>query len=205
MSDNIKYAGWWQRAMANSIDQIVIGIPATLILAQVFLPYIMAIPKVDESEESVVKFFIAFKEKESLIFLLFGILWALGNAFMCAGKWQASLGKRLCGIYIVKANGGKPSFANSFGRFLSPVLFWLMLQSYEKIQLYKKLDALKTSGKPITTILDLQEYITTDVTGITALATFLGMTFWYLLPVFTKQKTAAHDILFETRVICGKL
>lgn len=205
MTSNYKYAGWLQRAMANSIDQIIIGIPASLILAQVFLPFIMIIPKIDESEESMIKFFLLFKEKESLIFLIFGILWALGNTFLCAGNWQASFGKRLCGIYIIKADGRKPSFANLFGRFLSPILFWLMLQSYEKIELYKKLDALKTSGKSITTISELQNYLVTDVTNITALAVFIGMMVWYFLPIFTKQKTTIHDILFETRVVCGKL
>jgi len=59
--------------------------------------------------------------------LLFGLAWVTYNVMMTTGGWQATLGKRLCGIYVMQANGSKMSRGAAIGRHFARMLSEFLL------------------------------------------------------------------------------
>lgn len=81
---------------------------------------------------------------------------AIYNIFFTAGEWQATPGKRFCGIYVANADGSRLTL--------------------------------------------LQSAIRHVASGLSVLVGGLG----YLPIFFTRQRTAWHDMICQTRVILGK-
>lgn len=123
------FAGFWIRVVALLIDWVILLIP-NLMFAVVF--------------------------GESLGQLV-GILFAIGYfTLLQGGKWQASLGKRLVGIHVMRTNGENITYLRAFGRYWGAVLSGLIL--------------------------------------------FIG----YIMAGLTREKTALHDVICDTRVVYGK-
>lgn len=88
--------------------------------------------------------------------LLGRVLSVIYLVYFLTGKNQATIGKRLMGIYVGNPDGSKLSFGKAFARALASILT----------------------------------------------AATLGIGF--LLVIFTKEKTALHDLICQTRVFHGK-
>jgi len=78
-------------------------------------------------------------------------------AYFSAGPWQATPGKRICGIYVIRTNGARLDAPFGALRYLTYFL--------------------------------------------SALPLGLG----FLMPLWTKERKALHDIVCGTRVVYGRL
>ena len=110
----MQYAGFWIRFWASIVDSII----WTPLLVLVYLKFTF---------DAIV---IGAGGGESLAFLYFllSVLtpW-LYHALFEAGKWQATPGKRLLGVYVTDLNGQRISFGRATGRYFSKFLSSLIL------------------------------------------------------------------------------
>jgi uncharacterized RDD family membrane protein YckC/Tfp pilus assembly protein PilE len=95
------FAGFWRRATALVLDQLILFIPAVLIA-------------------------VALEKKEELSNLVLIIIWWLYKASMESSGYQATLGKRAVGIKVTDEYGERISFLRATGRhfasFFSAIL-----------------------------------------------------------------------------------
>lgn len=201
----VEYASFWSRVGANALDQIIIGIPVFVLLGQV-IPYLVDFDSIEASPNKETKLLIEFLKNLIFVEIIAVGMWSAVMAFFITSAWQASPGKRIMGLYIIRSDGGKPTAVQTFLRFASLPLLILLAQIFERDEIYSKLEELDKSGKELKTIEELFAFLSdSQNAAYSDLAAMLIGGFWLLLIVFTKQKTAGHDILFETRVVRGKL
>jgi len=104
--ENHKFAGFWIRVAAALVDSIILQVG----LALLFIPIILV-------------FGMDYLEKDNLSFDLF--LFFLGILYYViptASKYQATLGKKIVGIYVINNDGTRISIANSIGRYFAYIL-----------------------------------------------------------------------------------
>ncbi len=200
-----KYAGFWVRFLASSLDQLIIGIPVFIMLGEIsplFIDY-SAIRASANKDLTLVQSFIG-----NLIYLeiIASFLWAAIFAYCFTTRWQASPGKRIMGIYVIKANGGKVPFLDGFLRCASLPLFMLLVQIFARDDIYKRLGELAEHPEKYKTLEQMLAFVSgSEVVAQSSMVAFLLGATWVGMIAFTRQKTAFHDILFETRVVYGKL
>lgn len=94
------FAGFWIRVVAIIIDWFVL-----------LLPNVMLVLMLGEDSGQ-----------------FFGFILGLGYwTLMQGGKWQATLGKRLVGIHVMRTNGENITYLRAFGRYWAAVLSGLIL------------------------------------------------------------------------------
>jgi uncharacterized RDD family membrane protein YckC len=147
-----KYAGFWIRFVAGIID-IIFLLPIFALLVFSFGVDEYQTIKIDED------FLASLPSKSNGNFIIDLATYAISITyitFFVTSKTQATLGKRLFGIYIGNRDGSRLSKPKAIGRALASIL--------------------------------------TSAT--------LGLGF--LPAAFTKEKTALHDLICDTRVFYGK-
>ena len=147
------YAGFWVRFFAGLLD-IVFLLPLFLVLIYIFGVSEYQMVKVDD-EFHAYSYLGASVKNRYIDFISYAISICYLGYFL-ATKKQATLDKRLMGIYVGNPNGSRLSGVKSVVRALASIL--------------------------------------------TVFTLGLG----FLLVVFTKEKTALHDIICNTRVFHGK-
>jgi uncharacterized RDD family membrane protein YckC len=92
-----RFAGFWIRLAAYLIDY-VLTIAVVGVAGIVFAVAAVSLVGADRTE--------AFLTNNALAVNLIGTIIALGYyGYFCSGRWQATPGKRICGIYIVRTDG----------------------------------------------------------------------------------------------------
>ena len=108
----MQYAGFWIRCWASIVDSFV-WLPLGVLIY-----FKLAFDAVLLGEES------------SLGFLYFIVSvvgpWLYSSLFE-SGKWQATPGKRLLGVFVTDLNGNKISFGRASARYFSKTLSYLIL------------------------------------------------------------------------------
>jgi uncharacterized RDD family membrane protein YckC len=115
------------------------------------------------------------------------LIGALYHGFCNSSAWQATIGKRLMKIKIVKEDESQITFARGLAHYFLSVLpfaFILYLMSYQ-----------------IRNNLNFFQTVTASETNV-----FLGIMFviWVQIHLFTKKKTTAYDMICDTVLINGK-
>jgi uncharacterized RDD family membrane protein YckC len=105
--------------------------------------------------------------------------------FFVAGRLQATPGALLLRIRVVTESGGRPSLTQAFVRIASQLLLVALLY-----KLGFPTDV--SSAEEIERLTPQQKYVIWI-----GMAAMLG---WYVPALFTRQHTAAHDLLSRTRV-----
>lgn len=112
------YAGFWLRLVAFLIDTIILLIAAAIVLRvfRRFLgipPFGMLAPDVRAS----------FRVRRLGAFQLIGgiAVW-LYFALMESSAWQATLGKKIMGLYVTDLRGQRISFARATGRYFAKII-----------------------------------------------------------------------------------
>ncbi len=146
MSETKKYAGFWIRFCAGVLDIAFLIFPFAVISFSFGLADINSIGDSLDSSSP---------HSSTLNFISYGIS-IIYLGYFLSSKKQATIGKRILGIYVGNPDGSKLSLQKSIWRALASIL-------------------------------------TSATLGI-----------GFLLVIFTKEKTAMHDILCNTRVFCGK-
>lgn len=105
-SNDFEYAHFWKRAVAVIVDGLIVSIPMR------FIMFIVGATNPDAlwqwSGVSILVQFLYFTIMES-------------------SERQATLGKTLLGIYVVNKDGGRISYGQAVGRYLSKILSGLLL------------------------------------------------------------------------------
>jgi uncharacterized RDD family membrane protein YckC len=108
----MQYAGFWVRFWAQAIDSLI----WTPLLILVYLKFTLDAILMGAGES------LAF-----LYFLLSVLTPWLYSALFEAGKWQATPGKRILGVYVTDMNGRRISFGRAteryFSKFFSSLIF----------------------------------------------------------------------------------
>ena len=111
---NVKYAGFWIRVGAYSVDMVILLIPSLLIS---FL-YRAAFPASNELEQMLVDLF------DSGLSLM---VWWVYCSVLHSSEWQATLGKKALGLKVIDKQGGRISFGQATGRYFAGILSALLL------------------------------------------------------------------------------
>lgn len=99
----MRYAGFWIRFCASVLDSLV------------FIPF---------------AFVIGTLEAAGLFSIWSVASWLVGwlyYALMESSGWQATLGKRVCGIRVTDLGGGRITFGRATGRYFAKILSWATL------------------------------------------------------------------------------
>jgi uncharacterized RDD family membrane protein YckC len=142
MSEEKNYAGFWVRFFAGTLDILFLAIPLAILFAiggfddaKLFAEY-----------ENFSDFYTAFTTAPSnrlLNLITHAVSIAYVGCFL-SSKQQATLGKRLLGIYVGNPDGSKLSWQKSVARALGSIVtsmtmglgFLVVIFSKEKISLH---------------------------------------------------------------------
>lgn len=109
----VRYAGFWLRWVACTIDGIIVSVP---IFTIVMLAMLAGILRSGEEASPATIFIILM-----LIPLAFLLAW-LYSAVQESSTAQATFGKRLLGLRVVDYAGGRIGFGRATGRYWSRIL-----------------------------------------------------------------------------------
>lgn len=169
----MNYAGFWKRALANFIDYTLL-IPATVWLN--YQSFLLVFERGLEFSFNI------------YYYLNIGLLW-LYFAIFHTGKWQATPGKRLIGIYLTGSDGGKPTAAAVNLRF-----FYQIFPLFLTILILEYVSALQDRADSDLLII---------LIGI-AFGLFLLHFVQYILAGVTAQKQTLYDLFAKTLVLNGR-
>ncbi len=154
MSEEKHYAGFWVRLFAGALDILFLAIPLSILFVIGGFDTVESFSYHDNFSD----FYSAFVTAPSNRFLSLvthAVTIAYVGCFL-SSKQQATIGKRLLGIYVGNPDGSRLTWQKSVGRALASIL------------------------------------------------TSMTMGLGFLPVIFTKEKTALHDLLCNTRVFHGK-
>jgi len=103
------YGGFWIRFGAYVVDCVVLLIPTLLIS---FL-YRAGNPPKNDAED----IFMAFGD----VCMDFTVWWVY-TAVLLSSPWQATVGKKVCGLKVVNHEGNRITFGRATGRYFASVL-----------------------------------------------------------------------------------
>lgn len=107
--DDYVYAGFWIRVAAKIIDGIVLGI------AYIFIEFITAAPMIMSPEDPA-------SVKHSLLIWLLQVFIAATYTAFFLGKFAATPGKMVCGLWVISADNEKISYLRGLGRHLAEMV-----------------------------------------------------------------------------------
>lgn len=112
-----EYAGFWIRFCAKLIDGLVLGIPMTavVVVAIVGMGGFAAITR--KGQEMAFLLPVA-----HLVLQLALTAMAILYNTVLVGAWGTTLGKKACGLKVIKADGSKPSFGRACGRAFAEIV-----------------------------------------------------------------------------------
>lgn len=110
-----EYAGFWIRFCAKLIDGFIVGIPIGLLI---LLAVVVAGGGVAARGPDALMLMPLFHIAIQLVATGLSVLY---NAVL-VGCWGTTLGKKACGLKVVKADGSKPSFGRACGRAFAEIV-----------------------------------------------------------------------------------
>ena len=113
--DRQAYGGFWIRFAATAVDTVVLLIPILLVS---FL-YRSTTPPANSELEKVVVDLVD-------IGLNFTIWWVY-TAVLLSSSWQATIGKKVCGLRVVDYDGRRVTFGRATGRYFASFLSAVLL------------------------------------------------------------------------------
>ncbi|MBP7710795.1 MAG: RDD family protein [Rickettsiales bacterium] len=142
MSEEKKYAGFWVRFFAGTLDILFLAIPLAILFMIGGFDDVEALSHYDNFSD----FYVAFTTAPSNRFLSLvthAVTIAYVGCFL-SSKQQATIGKRLLGIYVGNPDGSKLTWQKSVGRALGSIVtsmtmglgFLAVIFTKEKISLH---------------------------------------------------------------------
>lgn len=187
----VKYAGFWRRAVAYFIDALILWLIIMLpeyFIVKATLGYSIFRPTDVETNYA--------------LGIFNSIAYSLLIAYFLSGKWQASPGKRLMNCHVVQIT------AQSFDRLSLKTAFFrqfsFCLATLIPLGLFMLLYTEEYENMLITSS-EMKEKIDWETHGLFAVVSYIPMIIWFAPIIFTGEKTALHDIIFKTRVIKGRI
>ena len=110
----VLYAGFWIRFCAKLLDGLVIGIPIGILLVVTMVAMGGFAQK--RSDAAMLIFGV-----QIVVQLVAMVLSVLYNT-IAVGAWGATLGKKACGLKVIRADGSKPTYGRACGRAFAEIL-----------------------------------------------------------------------------------
>ncbi|SRR5579875_491658 len=117
----VAYAGFWLRVFAWIIDIFLLSIFVGIFILNPLMPRAGISP-----ENPWAMFNSSSRQVLAINLLVLMAQWCY-FALLESSAWQASLGKRLLGIYVTDARGKRLSFARASGRYFAMIVSTLTL------------------------------------------------------------------------------
>ncbi|WP_050024364.1 RDD family protein [Verrucomicrobium sp. BvORR034] len=194
----MEYVGFWWRLLARFIDYIVVSVGSCLL----FLPIAFGLGMASATGgDSAGTAGIQIVGQLVMNFLQL-VIWA-GYYTWMTGKYSATLGKLALGFKVVNADGTKPSYLRSLGRFAADYLLSGLILGIVVFVLLMLVMALGFGG-----FRSLMESNREAFAGGIAFGMFASMFVGFLLgsfpwwmAAFDPEKRALHDRVCATRVV----
>lgn len=189
---NVVYAGFWQRVFAVCVD-------AVLFCVLVYLPLFILASLFPSAYENFTSNLDSKSPKLTILSLQLFVYFIASIIFACfySSKWQASPGKRLLNVYVTSYNLKPISFKRGFFRYFIQSVFTIFPQI---LFLISGVDLFILEEDP-SFIYNENTYMVSIIAGVVyPLLAIL----WYLMAVFSAQKTAFHDVICGTRALKGR-
>lgn len=202
-TDELKFASAFKRSTATSID-ISIVLMLRIIVANVLGVLWLNNVLIQTAAEFKEKFgdeinvktnpehleFILKSSAFYQILLFYFIIIAVGalyHAYLNSSSWQATIGKRVMKIVMIKEDGKRISFGLGIWHYILSVLPFVFIIYLVSIQVYGNFTFFEAITHSPTTI------------GLSIL-----FVFWVQLQVFSKKRTTLYDLICKTIFIEGK-
>jgi uncharacterized RDD family membrane protein YckC len=105
----VTYAGFWLRLGAYVLDYIILVVVSLLAIAVAGGVFFLFAGSLAAASQHIDTF-------TGLVQFAAYLLGLLYNVYFMSSPWQATPGKRLCGIYIIRANGSRITGWRALGR-----------------------------------------------------------------------------------------
>lgn len=202
---HITFAGFWRRMGAHMIDFIVLSI-------LVWLPLWLIVGQEAMQQGSIVQW----------VPTLLGIAYYVG---FIGSKYQATPGKRLMGVYIVRAGDHMPldhaRAALRYFIYMGPFLLLMAFQptlaermkdipldeQKQYLEIKKKMSNFEKITEEESAFMNRvssKQTLVDTPYGQLALLAVLYMIVQACMVAFTKEKTGVHDLLAKTRAVRGR-
>ncbi len=103
---NLAWAGFWIRAVAKLIDGVIIGTPIFLLGLVLYWTTQMPHNRMLQEFGTFLQF-----GAQAMVF----VFWCVYETLM-TGQWGATVGKLVCGLRVVRADGSPLTYARALGR-----------------------------------------------------------------------------------------
>src|SRR5438046_1208335 len=100
------YGGFWIRFAAYAVDTVVLLIP-TLFASFLYRAVYAANDELEKAAVDVVTTGLNLT------------IWWVYTAGMLSGPWQATIGKKVCGLKVMSTNGARITFGQATGRYFA--------------------------------------------------------------------------------------
>jgi uncharacterized RDD family membrane protein YckC len=117
------YAGFWLRFAAFLVDLFVVGLAARPVIYEPLLTNVGP----NATSKELFAFSTGGTRQALAIAMLVQLIYWLYYASLESSAWQASLGKKLLGLYVTDLEGKRISFARASGRHFGKMLSQLIL------------------------------------------------------------------------------
>jgi uncharacterized RDD family membrane protein YckC len=175
LNEDVKYGGFFKRAIASIIDGILMSFVVFIFALLMF--QLLGIKDGEMTPHS---------PAELLVMVVSILLISFIYAKFLVSSWQATPGKKLLNMKVVKAlDFSKLSFKIAFMRFFVPSVI-LVIVPEVIIIFINVLGKSPAAGEGLFV-----------VNGVFYIVTLI----WYGMVIFSKEKRAGHDMILGTRVI----
>lgn len=195
----IEYVGFWWRLLARFIDYIVVSVGSCLI----FLPIAFGLGMMASASggDSAGAAGVQLAGQLVMNFLQL-LIWGAYYTWM-TGKYSATLGKLALGFKVINADGTKPSYGRSLGRFAADYLLGGLIWFIVVVLLVVLVMALGFGGFRSLMESNSDAFaggIAFGMIASFAVGTLLGSFPWWMA-AFDQEKRALHDRVCATRVV----
>jgi len=111
----VLYAGFWLRFVAAIIDGLILGVPLGLVFLMLFAS---ALPSLTRGADPMTVVLTVLPRVLLLLVVSLAGGW-LYWALMESSAWQATLGKKVLGLYVTDLAGNRATFGRTSGRFFA--------------------------------------------------------------------------------------
>lgn len=119
----IAFAGFWLRSCAFIVDLLIVG----LVLGPITFKPLLNNVGSQASPKDILAFYTGGSRQALAIALLVQLIYWLYYASLESSAWQASLGKKLFGLYVTDLAGKRISFARASGRHFGKLISQFIL------------------------------------------------------------------------------
>lgn len=203
----MRFVGFWWRALASTIDSLVKGAVSMMLMIPVGVLAMPAIEHFSNSGDSV-------DSEAAAVGMIAGFLGAYFFMFFVAtlaglfyetwmvGKYGGTVGKIALRLRIVNADGSKPTYAKAFGRWAAEVLSkGICFSIMYGVQIaFLLIFGIAAGGFRFEGSAESQPLMGAGLVLVSFVASALACFPWWMAGC-TAEKKALHDVICGTRVV----